>query len=305
MLKMNKPKAGTFLAAFIFLTTVFTALALFMPGNALAADANNASAQKENADIPANAADMPADESEDNSAEKSGPEQPLYPGVINRKLVKGGNDQPSVDMYYPFFDNAAVDESVKAFVDKQAAEYEKEVQDAVEPGEEPPSSYGMWEMTGFYTLEKPCPDIVSITFNIYSYSGGAHGNLVINCLNYNLKSGKQIDFADLFKDPEKALLIMSEYSSKKLKADLGEDADDDMIQSGTTPDINNFSNLSLVPQGLFIEFQPYQVGPWSIGAQRVEMTLETLAPAGPEPGIWPTRENIAKSEISSQARGGK
>lgn len=276
-----------------------------MPGNALAADADNESVQNEVSDTQARAMDAHTDERQDNAAEKSEPEQTLYPGVINRKFVKGGNDQPSVEMYYPFFDKTAVDESVKAFVDKQAAEYEKEVQDAAEPGEERPSSYGMWEMTGFYTLEKPCPDIVSITFNIYSYSGGAHGNLVINCLNYNLKNGKQIDFADLFKDPEKALLIMSEYSAKKLKSDLGEDADEYMIQSGTTPDINNFSNLSLVPQGLFIEFQPYQVGPWSIGAQRIEMTLETLAPAGPEPEIWPSSENIAKSEISSQASGGK
>lgn len=274
-----------------------------MAGNAIAADTNNEAVQKEDAETADNTTDTPVSGQNDSVSEKSGPEQPLYPGVINRKLVKGGNDQPSVEMYYPFFDNPAVDESVKAFVDKLAKEYEKEIQDAVEPGEERPSSYGMWEMTGFYTLEKPCPDIVSITFNIYSYSGGAHGNLVINCLNYNLKSGKQLDFADLFKDPEKALLIMSEYSAKKLKTDLGEDADDEMIQSGTTADINNFSNLSLVPQGLFIEFQPYQVGPWSIGAQRIEMTLETLAAAGPESDIWPTSENIAKPEKSSQASG--
>ena len=80
---------------------------------------------------------------------------------------------------------------------------------------------------------------------------------------------------------------MSAWSRKKLARTLGEDADEDMIRDGVAPDLRNFANLTLTPQGLRIEFQPYQVAPWSAGPQRVDMPLAELAAAGPEALIWP------------------
>ena len=93
--------------------------------------------------------------------------------------------------------------------------------------------------------------------------------------------------ADLFKDPEKALQLMSSWSQKELARSLGEDTDEDMIRDGVAPDLRNFANLTLTPQGLRIEFQPYQVAPWAAGPQRVDMPLAELAAAGPEARIWP------------------
>lgn len=228
--------------------------------------------------------------------EKSAADQIVYPGVENRSIVRRSVDAPSLEIYYPVFGYAKVDAEMKAFAEKQADEYEKDVAEAIVPGEERPASYEQWEMTGYFTLERPNPDVVSVIFNIFSYSGGAHGNLAITCLNYNLKTGQRIDFADLFRDPERALEMMSKFSAEKLNTELGEYADEDMIHSGTMPDLANFSNLTLFPNGIYIEFQPYQVGPWAAGPQRVEMTLQDLAAAGPEPDIWPQAANIKPAQ---------
>lgn len=236
--------------------------------------------------------------------EKSSPEQTVYPGVKNASIIRKNVDGPSVEIYYPVFGNQPVDLAIKLFAEKQAAEYEKDVAESAASDEERPDGYERWEMSGYFNIERPNPKIVSVIFNIFSYSGGAHGNLLINCLNYNLATGKPVDFADLFKDPEKALEMMSVFSAKKLNTELGDYADEDMILSGTSPDLTNFSNLSLVPDGLYIEFQPYQVGPWAAGPQRVEMTLQDLAAAGPEPDIWPAALNLPITSTENKTEDG-
>lgn len=245
-----------------------------------------------------NAMNEPTTEKKASSSdtEKSSQEQEKYPGVKNASIRHKIADGPSLEIFYPIFGNSPVDAAIKTFVDKQVQEYQEEILDFNPPDEEDSASAGHWELSGNFSLEYPNPNVVSVIFNIYTYTGGAHGNVVISCLNFDLKTGKTIDFADLFQDPEKALEMMSSFSAKKLNTELGDYADEDMINSGTAPDLINFSNLSLVPNGLFIEFQPYQVGPWAAGPQRVEMTLQELAPAGPEPIIWPQAIQLAPAK---------
>ena len=207
--------------------------------------------------------------------------------MLNERIQRGGNGNPAVSLYYPVLHQAAVDEAIRRWAMDVADAYEKEVSKADGPDGEKPSSYGMWDLTGLFELSRPSEDVVSVTFSVYSYTGGAHGNLEITCLNYDLRTGRRLDLADLFKDPEKALQLMSAWSQKELARSLGEDTDEDMIRDGVAPDLRNFANLTLTPQGLRIEFQPYQVAPWAAGPQRVDMPLAELAAAGPEARIWP------------------
>ena len=220
--------------------------------------------------------------------ENSAPEQAVYPGVVNERIQRGGDGKPTLSLSYPVLNQTAVDADICRWATGVADAYEEEVSKADEgPDGEKPSSYGMWDLTGLFELSRPSEGVASVTFNVYSYTGGAHGNLEITCLNYDLRSGRRLDLADMFKNPEKALQLMSAWSRKELARTLGEDADEDMIRDGVAPDLRNFANLTLTPQGLRIEFQPYQVAPWSAGPQRVDMPLAELAAAGPEALIWP------------------
>lgn len=219
--------------------------------------------------------------------ENAAPEQAVYPNVRNVHIQSGGDGSPGVSLYYPAFGVDAVDADLRAWAEGVARSYEEEVRGSIGPDGEKPGSYGMWDLTGIFSLERPSPAIVSVTFNVYSYSGGAHGNLVITCRNYDLASGRLLEFADLFGNPEKALELMAAWSRESLTKSLGDEADEDMIRDGTAPDLRNFGELSLMPDGIGIQFQPYQVGPWSAGPQQVDMPLAALAPADPEAAIWP------------------
>lgn len=210
--------------------------------------------------------------------------QSAYPGVENREITAGGNGEPSVHLNYPVFKNPEVNQKILDFVREMASDFKADIE--IENGEEKPASYDMWEMNGSYALEYARPDIVTVIFTIFNYSGGAHGMLLINCMNFNLKTGKEINFDNFFGDPAKAIDVLSELSSVRLKKELGDEADDEMIAAGTAPEKNNFGNLILQHDGLTVQFQPYQVGPWSIGPQTVKFYLDDLAPAKPSAEIW-------------------
>lgn len=228
--------------------------------------------------------------------ENAAPEQTVYPGVMNVHLQSGGDGTPKVSLNYPAFRVEAVDADIRAWAESVMRSYEEEVRAGIAPDGEKPGSYGVWELSGMYSLERPSPKVVSIIFNVFSYTGGAHGNLVITCRNYDLATGKRLDFADLFKDPEKALELMSAYARESLTKSLGEESDEEMIREGTAPELTNFGELALTPAGITIQFQPYQVGPWSAGPQQVEMPLAALAAAGPEPAVWADAAKSPKSE---------
>ena len=168
--------------------------------------------------------------------ENSAPEQTVYPDVINERIQRGGDGKPALSLYYPVLRHAVVDADIRHWVTGVADAYEEEVgRAAEEPDGEKPASYGMWDLTGLFELSRPSEGVVSLTFNVYSYSGGAHGNLEITCLNYDLRAGRRLSLADMFKNPEKALQLMSAWSRKELARTLGEDADEDMIRDGVAP----------------------------------------------------------------------
>lgn len=218
--------------------------------------------------------------------DENGWKQMEYPGIQNRCLRNSGKGEPLVEIWYPFLENPVIDSSVHNFVKSEADAYFSAGEEVDRTDPEANEMFSHWELSGIFFVSRPSDRVISLTFNTYQFSGGAHGNISINCLNYDLESGKSLDFSDLFANTGLALSLMSELSAKKLTKKLGEDAVEEMISSGTSPEEANFKNLTLVPDGLIIEFQPYQVGPWSIGPQRIRLSLEELAPAFPNPLIW-------------------
>ena len=207
---------------------------------------------------------------------------PTYANALNERdaVVSRQTGKLQIRVHYPITGNARVDADVADWAHQAVDTFQNTY------GEEPDLGVP-YELETTYSTTRSTPSVLSIVWKTASYTGGAHGNLEITCLNYDLRTGRRLDLADLFKDPEKALQLMSAWSQKELARSLGEDTDEDMIRDGVAPDLRNFANLTLTPQGLRIEFQPYQVAPWAAGPQRVDMPLAELAAAGPEARIWP------------------
>lgn len=241
--------------------------------------------------------------SEEAAAQLSGSQ---WPGVINhllqRPLPGTAQDPQGADIHidYPSFGVPAVDADIRAWVSGIANAFAAHLDlsradlpetelaplhdpmEAADTGDQRPT----FELWGSYSISRPSDAAVSITFEIWNYTGTPQGNLDILTLNYSLITGQRLAFMDLFEKPETALVLMSEWSRKELAPRLGASVRLRMLDDGTAPLVENFSSLTLTPQGVCINFQPYQVAPWAAGVQKVEMPLEALLPAGPLLALW-------------------
>jgi hypothetical protein len=125
-----------------------------------------------------------------------------------------------------------------------------------------------------YEIRLATDDLISIEFSESAYErGAAHPNSNTAVLNYDVRNGKKLALADLFNAKSNYLKAISDYCIKDLKQQARKEKDsmltDDMIQSGASARADNFNSWTITKQGLWITFDPYQVGAYAAGPQQV------------------------------------
>lgn len=132
-------------------------------------------------------------------------------------------------------------------------------------GKSAPRTGGKLSLEVNYTIHLATDDLFSIEFTSETDSGGAHPNHNTKTLNYDLRSGKPIGLADLFKPEADYLEKFSAISLAKIKADLG----DGIFEEGIKPVPKNYQNWVIQKDGLLIYFDEYQAAPYTSGRQEV------------------------------------
>ena len=192
------------------------------------------------------------------------------------ETLRGHANNFVVAFDYPVTDHAAIDAELKQWAEQEVQSF---AEDFAESGKTSP-----YELKGSFQLLGASPRVLSVVWNVWSYTGGAHGNLDIVTFLFDRESGAVLEFQDIFEDMEEALRIVSQYTLKQLAA--SPDSDLAKIKDGTAPDLDNFASFALTPDGIRVYFQPYQVGPWSDGVKEVDIALEELLSAGPHLFLW-------------------
>lgn len=116
-------------------------------------------------------------------------------------------------------------------------------------------------------------------YMIYEDTLGAHPNAYYRTFTFNRATGDSVSLDDLLEG--QYLLRLSELARAKLATQIAEasggEANMEYIESGTTPTAENFQNFALKGDTLILIFPPYQVGPWALGTQMVEIPLSELS----------------------------
>ena len=174
----------------------------------------------------------------------------------------------------------------RAAVTKRVAEFKKNVAPA--EGEEPPPEGSMGsDLNVSYDVALAQDDLISLQFSVNSYyQGAAHPNTFTEVFNYDLKNGKQLKLADLFKPGAKYLQAIANYciaDLKKQAKDKGLEASE--IENGAAANAKNYQSWTITRKGLGINFDAYQVGPYAAGPQFVLVPYaalnEVINPDGP------------------------
>lgn len=120
-------------------------------------------------------------------------------------------------------------------------------------------------------------EIVSIVFQEYQFTGGAHGNTASSTITFDLKTGREVKLADLFKPRSNYLQVLSDFCVKKLKEDMSEMTDADWIETGAGAKAENYRSWNLTKIGLVVNFDAYQVAAYAAGPQEVLVPYTELS----------------------------
>lgn len=179
-----------------------------------------------------------------------------------------GSTNPAVEKF---------NQQARAQVTKEVSEFRAAMVESA--GEEFATTSGSDLGIG-YTVALARDDLISVEFSTGSYyRGAAHPNSHSQVLNFDLKNGKPLRLADLFKPGAKYLQAIADYCIKDLKkqSKAKEDMlDDTSIQEGAGPDLKNYRSWTITRKGLGINFDSYQVGPYVAGPQFVLVPYSAL-----------------------------
>jgi uncharacterized protein DUF3298/peptidoglycan-N-acetylmuramic acid deacetylase PdaC-like protein len=206
------------------------------------------------------------------------------PVRVNPKVIRDANKQAhyTVEAEYPQIEGEArfdqFNREARAMIAKDVAAF-KSAETATEsdagaesPAETSDSSQDIW-----YDFRYATDDLISVEFSESTYSrGAAHPNQITSVLNYDVKNGKKLALADLFNPKSNYLSVISAYCIKELKQKDKENEVGDMIQSGASARADNYKAWTITKKGLWIIFDPYQVGPYAAGPQYVLVPYSAL-----------------------------
>ena len=195
--------------------------------------------------------------------------------------IAKSSDSIDVDVRYPVFGIMLIDQDIALWARSVVETFTKGLGDG-----QANQRLARNELRASYTVSHASSRSLTVTYEIWTYTGGIHGNNDIITLSYDVESGQRLLFEDLVAATDTALERLAAYCSMILRSTLGEDLDEAMLKSGTAPELGNYSSFSLFPAGLRIHFQPYQVAPFVAGAQRVDVPLEVILDAGPNLALW-------------------
>ncbi len=127
------------------------------------------------------------------------------------------------------------------------------------------------------------PATVSVVFQMYQDTMGAHPNGYYRSFVFDKTTGEGLTLADIFSPTADYAAVLSNESRTRLpalmKARTGYDADPDMLAAGTTPDADNFQSFYLVGPDLVIIFPPYQIAAYAAGTTELYIPRAELGNA--------------------------
>lgn len=227
--------------------------------------------------------DLPEPIQEVTSQDTYQPEPTAQTDLIERSLSQESQDPPySINIVYPHFEeehaqtapfndeiNRRVEEATESFVE---AVIEREDENGGRP---------ISTLTIDYELTHTDDRLVSVYLGFDTYIAiSAHPLPASQSLNFDISNAQFLSLGDLFLPEVDPLgIILAVVEPELLSRDLGFTAG---VAEGV---LRSRENWNLLPEGLRVNFDVYEVGPYAAGPQHVLIPWEVLSahldPHGP------------------------
>lgn len=156
----------------------------------------------------------------------------------------------------------AIDTEIQRFMEGYLAQNQEYYQ------KEMPAASFSWEKNLQFDVVCNTKQVLSLRVRSYVFSGGAHGMEVKKTLNYNLQQEEVINLQEII--PMYHYSALSALIKQKLALRYGTDADASLTGLGFfKDDISPSENFYITPNGIGFIYNPYEIGPFDMGAPEV------------------------------------
>jgi hypothetical protein len=117
--------------------------------------------------------------------------------------------------------------------------------------------------------------LLTIEMNTYIFTGGAHGYPATRFLNFEKKTGKELDANDLLKDRS----AFSDFAETAFRKQYQIAADAPINSTGFMFEEDRFElpqNMGLTAEGLVLHYNPYEAASYADGALVLKFPLEEI-----------------------------
>lgn len=121
---------------------------------------------------------------------------------------------------------------------------------------------------------------ISVIVRINYFNGGANETQLLKTFDYDMAGGKAMALADLFPNVPTYLQQIAQLAQQELQSSLDTVSNGhvakDMLQAGTAPTADNYSNFTFNDDVVDLYFAKYQVAPGVFGEQKVGIVRLTV-----------------------------
>lgn len=140
---------------------------------------------------------------------------------------------------------------------------------------EEPTSFQSWDTE--ITAQAPFVNskVAVICINTQGYTGGAHGYMVENCLNFDATTGRLLSLSDILQDSTgfkkvAEILFRAEYAKDEKGNPISKLTDVGFFEDGfVLPD-----NYMVTATGIRLVWGQYEIAPYAMGTQQIDVPYE-------------------------------
>lgn len=117
-------------------------------------------------------------------------------------------------------------------------------------------------------------DYISLASTVFNYTGGAHPNNSQIYKSYDLKTGNVITLSDLFVEGYQNTLFQAAEIEFRMQKEIP--PQNTLASAGYWFEDDQFElneNFAIINKSLIFYFNPYEIGPYSLGATELELKL--------------------------------
>jgi hypothetical protein len=120
------------------------------------------------------------------------------------------------------------------------------------------------------------PNLLTLRYDEFNFTGGAHGNMATRFFNFDMRTGKLLQLKDIFIDKPGADNLLMPLAQKAFRTSMQKqgksmDAIDENFNFDKLPD-----HFAITHTGILFSFDPYEVSAFSEGTLQFEIPYADL-----------------------------